>query len=148
MAEFAKATIVIGDKTITLEGPPSFVEAQLERITAMTSSKEQAKGVAGNESVEGMNERELVAAKNPKNHPETVAVLAFSLAQSGVEEFTEDDIKRAYIRAGVRPPKVVAQALRDAKNGYDYIEPGSSRGSYRLTTHGERTVRFDLPSSD
>jgi len=90
-------------------------------------------------------ERELAEAKRPSGHLETVAVLAFALAQSGIEEFTEAEMRRAYLRAGIRPPKVVAQALRDAKNRMDYIEPGHKRGTYRLSQHGDRTVRFDLP---
>lgn len=76
---------------------------------------------------------------------ETVAVLAFGLTVNGKEEFTDEDIRKAYIRAGVRPPKVVSQAIRDAKNRGDFIEPGSKRGTFRLSPHGDRTVRFDLP---
>jgi len=93
----------------------------------------------------GLTEKQLISEKNPKGHPETVAVLAFALAEAGQPEFTEDDMRRAYIRAGVRPPKVVAQAIRDAKNHGDYVQAGSKRGSYRLSNHGDRTVRFDMP---
>ncbi len=92
-------------------------------------------------------EKELVLAKKPKGHPETVAVLAFALAEAGKAEFTEEDIRRAYIRADVKPPKVVGQAIRDSKNQCDFIEPGSKRGTYKLSNHGDRTVRFDLPKS-
>ena len=74
-----------------------------------------------------------------------VAVLAFALTESGTAVFTDDDIRRAYIRAGVRPPKVVAQALRDAKNRYEFLEATANRGEYRLSSHGDRVVRFDLP---
>jgi hypothetical protein len=72
-------------------------------------------------------------------------VLAFGLTESGTKEFTEEDVRRAYIRADVRPPKSVSQALRDAKSKFDYIATGSKRGTYRLTNHGDRTIRFDLP---
>ena len=94
-----------------------------------------------------ITERELVSTKRPSGHLETVAVIAFALTQAGTDEFSEDDVRRAYLRAGIRPPKVVAQALRDAKNRMDYIEPGSRRGFYRLSPHGDRTVRFDLPKA-
>jgi hypothetical protein len=87
----------------------------------------------------------MIATKKPRNHPETIAVLAFVLTQNGTKEFSEEDIRRAYLRAGIRPPKVVGQAIRDGKNLYDYVESGSQRGTYRLTNHGDRTVRFDLP---
>ncbi len=86
-----------------------------------------------------------LVAKRPSGHLETVAVIAFALTQAGIGEFTEEDVRRAYVRADVKPPKVVAQALRDAKNRMDYIEPGRKRGTYRLSPHGDRTVRFDLP---
>jgi hypothetical protein len=92
-----------------------------------------------------MPERDFIQAKQPQGHSETIAALAYYLTESGLPEFTEEDVRRAYIRAGVRPPKVVGQALRDAKNRYEYVEPGRGRGKYRLTAHGDRTVRFDLP---
>ncbi len=93
-----------------------------------------------------LSERQLVDQKQPQGHGETVAVLAFCLREAGMIEFTADDIRRAYIRAGVRPPKVVAQALRDAKNKYDLIESGAKRSTFRLSPHGERTVMFGLPA--
>jgi hypothetical protein len=59
--------------------------------------------------------------------------------------FTVEDIRKAYIRAGVRSPKVVTRAPRDAKNRADFIDPGSKKGTFKLSPHGDRTVRFDLP---
>jgi hypothetical protein len=144
-----RATIEIDDKKVTFEGPREFVEAQVLKITGTLPSKQtiQMLADAGEKPLppEQLSERALVQTKQPKGHPETVAVLAFALTQSGVEEFTEGEMRRAYIRAGVRPPKVVAQALRDAKNRFDYIQPGKRKGSYRLSPHGDRTIRFDLP---
>ena len=146
-ADMAKATITVGDKVITIEGPPEFVAAQVEKFAGINiASGEQVKANKADAPVRSASERDLVESKRPKNHPETVAVLAFSLAEAGQEEFSEEDIKRAYLRANVRPPKVVGQAIRDAKNVYDFIEVGSGRGMYRLTTHGDRTVRFDMPN--
>lgn len=81
----------------------------------------------------------------PSDHSEKIAVLAFRLKESGKSEFDADDMRRAYIRAGIKPPKVIRQALVDAKRFKDYVEPTSTRGSYRLTDHGENLVRFDLP---
>jgi hypothetical protein len=144
-----KATIEIGDKKVTVEGPREFVEEQLARLTDLTSSKHTVPLLADsgltNTAEDALSERQLIEAKRPKGHLEMVAVLAFALAQAGVTEFTEEDMRRAYIRSGTRPPKVVSQALRDAKNRLDYIESGAKRGRYRLTHHGDRTVRFDLP---
>ena len=92
-----------------------------------------------------LTEKQLVLAKRPDGHSETIAVLAFALAESGVPEFSEEDMRKAYIRAGVRPPKVVGQAIRDAKRLNDFVDYGSQRGRYKLSNHGDRTVRFDLP---
>jgi hypothetical protein len=93
-----------------------------------------------------ISERDLVKQKRPHGHHQIVAVLAFALRESGMSEFTADDMRRAYIRAGVRPPKVMAQALRDAKNKYELVELGSKKSAFRLSAHGERTVLFDLPA--
>jgi hypothetical protein len=48
------------------------------------------------------NGQDLIAAKQPHRHHEIVAVVAFALTESGTREFSEDDVRRAYIRTGVR----------------------------------------------
>lgn len=147
--ETTKATITIGNKTVTFEGPQEFVQAQVALyVNAPISSRNQATDIKASKPQAPQSEREIIELKRPRNHSETVAVLGFCLAQSGMEEFSEADIRRAYIRAGVRPPKVVSQAIRDAKNNCDYVETGSRRGFYKLTNHGDRTVRFDMPFQD
>ena len=139
-----KATIKIGDNTVTFEGPAEFVDAQVAKYARSDiPSDNQVKDKHGD--ISALSERQIVELKKPKNHSEIVAVLAFFLTENGSPEFSEEDIRRAYLRAGVRPPKVASQALRDAKNNFDYIESSGRRGSYRLTSHGDRTVRFDLP---
>jgi hypothetical protein len=146
-----KGEIQFDDKKIRFEGPREFVEAMVARYTG--ASKQQGKPGPvqypsdGAIVTGGRTERDLITAKRPHGHHETVAVLAFALTEAGTLAFTEEDIRRAYIRAGVRPPKVVAQALRDAKNKYEYVEVAGERGRYRLTNHGDRVVRFDLPRS-
>ena len=143
-----KASVEVGDKKVTFEGPREFVEEQVSKLTRYPSKHNvvlpESSGEA-NAAETRLNERELIEVKRPRGHLETVAVLAFALANSGSQEFTEDDMRRAYLRAGVRPPKVVGQALRDAKNRMDYIERGAKKGTYRLSHHGDRTVRFDFP---
>lgn len=141
-----KATVIVGDTTAIFEGPKAWVEAQAAKYTPSSANNQvdtEPKPASG--AATAATERQLVEEKSPKGHPETVAVLAYALAQNGRGEFTDEDMRRAYIRAGVRPPKVVAQAIRDAKNLADYVETTSKRGIYRLSHHGDRTVRFDLP---
>jgi hypothetical protein len=149
MNDRLSVALTIDDRNVTLEGPRDFVEQEVRRLTDMLTPK--AAGISlpqpnanGEMAVSGSTEREFVDRKAPNGHMETVAVLAFYLTEQGHQEFSEEDIRRAYIRAGVRPPKVVAQALRDAKNKKDFIQQGSTRGTYRLTHHGDRFVRFDL----
>lgn len=153
MSDTCKATITYGDVKIVLEGPKEFIEEQIAKYALRTSSplasNQDSKNLLTSEdSTEPQtrftSERDLIAAKRPRGHHEIAAVLAFSLTEGGQEEFGENEIRRAYIRAGVRPPKVVAQALRDAKNVHDFLE-SAGRGRYRLSPHGDRTVRFDLP---
>jgi hypothetical protein len=146
--ERCKATLMVGETTITFEGPADFVESQVARYT-VSARKSDASGSPSSpekgSASSGLTERDLITQKQPRGHHEITAVLAFGLAAAGMEEFTEGDMRKAYVRASVRPPKSVGQALRDAKNNFDYFETGSKRGTYRLTTHGDRTVRFDMP---
>ena len=146
--QLCKATIEVGEAKITFEGTKEFVKEQVKaysvsKIRSKTDIKKN--NMKSSETDEIPSEHDLVIQKQPKGHAETVAVLAFALKSLGKEEFTEEDIRKAYIRSRVRPPKVVGQAIRDAKNAFDYIESGSERGTYKLSHHGDRTVRFDLP---
>lgn len=147
MSEICKATISMGDSKITFEGSADFVQAQVERF-AGGQQRSIDLGETGRRSAQSSAEKQLIAEKKPRGHHEVVTVLAFALTESGAKEFTEDDVRRAYIRADVRPPKHVSQALRDAKSKFDYVTTGSKRGTYRLTNHGDRTVRFDLPRAN
>ena len=156
MAERIEVTITIGDKQVTLVGPESFVREEVQRLTNMVATSSASTGSSSTRSPSTLlpaealpaSEREFVASKRPSGHAEMVAVLAYYLTKSGQTEFTPDDIRRAYARAAQRPPKVIGQALRDAKNLNDYLETGSARGSFRLSPHGERTVAFDLPRTN
>ena len=153
MSEVVEAEVAFGDAKITIRGPQAFVQSEVTRLAGLLRAGRAAPLTDATDNagvdVDGMagakNEREFVALKAPKGHPETATVLGFWLMAQGASEFSEDDVRRAYVRAGVRPPKVVSQALRDAKRSLDSIGQGSKRGMYRLTPHGDRIVRFDLP---
>lgn len=149
MADTCKATITFGDVKIVLEGPTEFIEEQIEKYSTSSASKKGNKNLVDQTELAdrgsaALTERDLIGEKQPKGHHEIIAVLAFALRSAGEEEFGEDEIRRAYIRAGVRPPKVVGQALRDAKRSHDFLV-AVGRGRYQLSPHGERTVIFDLP---
>jgi hypothetical protein len=141
-------TVTLGDRRLTLEGPADFVRAEVQRLTNLVASGGSASRANDPENLISsgpMSEASFINVKRPANHSETVAVLAYCLKQKGTLEFDEQEISRAYKRARVKPPKVVAQAIRDAKNVFDYIETGAKRGFFRLSRFGETTVEFDLP---
>ena len=79
-----KATVEIGDKKVTVEGPREFVEQQLARLTDLASSKHAVVLLADRGLTETaddvLSERQLIEAKRPKGHLEMVAVLAFAPA--------------------------------------------------------------------
>jgi hypothetical protein len=144
--ERIEVTVTLGEKQVTLAGPEAFVRAEVQRLTNLIASSANPATSHG-ETTEGLppTERELLALKQPSGHPETVTAFAYLLKERGQFEFTHEDIRRCYARAGARPPKVMQQALRDARNLHDYLEAGSKQGAFRLSPHGERTVEFDLP---
>jgi len=152
MTKRVELTITIGRQRLTLEG--DFVQAHIQTVgeaeaasssTSAGATKEKAITPRVPQVSSSLTEEQLIAEKGPRGHGEIVAVLAYSLQQAGIVEFTPEEIRRAYSRARQRPPKVIAQALRDAKNKYDFVEPGKKKGTFRLSAHGERTVIFDLP---
>ena len=153
MESAIEVTVTIGDKQITLKGPESFVRAEVQRITNVIAGnvtspvRSPATDAAVTQDL-ATTERAFIASKRPRGHSEIVATLGYFLTKNGQREFSAEDIRRAYARAGIRPPKVIAQALRDSKNLNDYLEPGEERGTFRLSPHGERTVEFDLPRQD
>jgi hypothetical protein len=147
--ERISATVQVDDRRITLEGPRSFVEEEVRRLTSIIAGSASVPGPQQPKGADvdpaGLSERDFIELKQPSGHAEIATALGFYLAEQGQEEFSEEDIRRAYIRANVRPPKSVGQALRDAKSKRDFIKQGEVRGAYRLTQHGDRFVRFDLP---
>jgi hypothetical protein len=146
MTQNIQVTVKVGDKQVTLDGPEEFVRSEVQRLTTLIAQPSPSNAPSGDvPGATPASERAFVSHKQPSNHLETVAVLAYLLFKTGKKEFTAEDMKRAYARAGVRPPKVMDQALRDAKNIKDYLEKGSEKGAFRLTPHGVRTVEFDLP---
>jgi hypothetical protein len=151
----SKGTVEWDGRKVTIEGPTDFVGKELQKFrdAALGSSA----GLTGRESASlpdkesassadrPMTDAAFVAQKTPKDHQEKIAVLAVRIKESGKDEFNADDMRRAYLRAGIKPPKALGQALVDAKRFKDFIEPATERGSYRLTHHGEDFVRFELP---
>ncbi len=143
--EMTKGTIEWDGRRITVEGPPSFVSAELDRFRLASPAAREDSAAAPESPGRPLTDASFVALKKPQDHYEKIAVLALRLKESGKSEFDSDDMRRAYLRAGIKPPKVMQQALVDTKRKKDYVEPTATRGSYRLTSFGEDFVQFVLP---
>jgi hypothetical protein len=139
-----KGTIEWEGRRITVEGPADFVSAELDRFRGATAAPIKTSH-AGPKSARPTTDADFVALKRPKDHYEKIAVLAARLKESGKLEFNDEDMRRAYLRAGIKPPKVMSQALIDTKRNRDYVEPTATRGMYTLTDFGSDFVQFDLP---
>jgi hypothetical protein len=149
MPQRIEVPVTIDQDRITVEFTPELRMAAIEFVRSLAGDGHGRESDLDDGFPAGrpQTERDFVERKKPSGHAETIAVLAFFLREAGTLEFSAEDIRRAYIRASVRPPKAVAQALRDAKNRYEYLEAGA-RGTFRLSQHGERTVLFDLPRTN
>jgi len=92
---YHKATVSIGDKVITFEGPRDFVENQVARYLGLSSNQQgTSEMVLAREAPQALPLNKLVEAKKPRGHAEMVAVLAFGLAESGLVEFTESEMQK------------------------------------------------------
>src|SRR4029077_7493483 len=100
--ELCKATIVFDDSKITFEGTAEFVQAQVEKFTERRPTGVVPRNNSNELSTRNSAEKQLVIDKGPRGHHEIVTVLAFALTESGVQEFSEEDVRRAYLRAEVR----------------------------------------------
>jgi len=90
--------------------------------------------------------RDFFMEKQPSNAMEAVAVFGFYFEHFEKKvEFGEKDISNAYFEARERKPKVIGQAIRDAKNVKGYLVEGSKKGQFRLSNEGENLVLHDLP---
>jgi len=150
MSQKIDVAVTIDGRRITLEFPTEFYNAAIAFLSSSSGAQPggAATGHSGLDAMRSRSEGDVVAEKKPSGHAETIAVLAYCLREAGTVEFNAEEMRRAYIRGSVRPPKAVAQALRDAKNRYEYIEPGTRSGTFRLSAHGERVVLFDLPRAN
>src|SRR5579884_47239 len=116
MSTIVEADVSFGDAKITIRGPQEFVQSEVTRLAGLAQRRSTAPSNGGGQPADdaakagAATEREFVTLKKPKGHHEISTVLAFWLTLEGISEFSEDDIRRAYVRAGVRPPKVVSQA--------------------------------------
>lgn len=124
-----------------------FIKKEIAQQTKSPEALEIRKLTTGTEQEENVPTlKEFFDEKKPLTGSETVAVFGFYLEHfENKLEFNEHDISRAYFEARVRKPKVIGQALRDAKNFKGYLVEGSKRGTFRLSNVGENLIVHDLP---
>lgn len=118
----------IGDQIIEKDGMNSKIQDNVEEILSM---------------------KDFFDEKKPSTIAETVTVFGFYLEHhENLKEFSEQEIADCFFRARTRKPKVIGQALRDAKNVKGYLVEGTKKGKFRLSNIGENLVMHDLPNGD
>jgi hypothetical protein len=142
-----KGTVEWEGRRITVEGPSDFVSAELDRFRTAADSPSTTRNTRPTRE-RPTTDADFVTLKGPKDHYEKIAVLAVRLREGGKLEFNDEDMRRAYLRANIKPPKAMSQALIDTKRNRDYIEPTATRGVYKLTDFGSDFVQFDLPRKE
>jgi hypothetical protein len=103
-------------------------------------------GGSGTDTETG-NLREFIAAYGPKGAVEEIpALIHWARKHEKVDSFSEDDIVALYRRAGIRPPKHVAQSMRDlsSKRYLRLKAVAGKSGHVNLSRPGEDFVLHDL----
>lgn len=93
--------------------------------------------------------RALTQEKKPRSATEMAAVLAYYLSEVAPprerkEEIDANDVKKYFKQANFPLPGSPKMTLVHAKNA-GYLDPGSSRGRYRLNPVGYNLVAHNLP---
>lgn len=108
--------------------------------------KDNIDDTSQNEPAKEPNLKEFFDQKAPLTSSEIVTVFGFYLEHyRNIKEFSEKEIADCYYEARTRKPKVISQALRDAKNQKDYLVEGTKKGKFRVSNVGENLVIHDLP---
>lgn len=126
-----------------------------ERVGKKISSQKEP-SVSQSESIPITDEqselptlKEFYEQKKPISATEIVTVFGFYLEKyRNVQSFSEQDIADAYYEARARKPKVIGQALRDAKNSKRFLVEGTKKGKFRISNIGENLVLHDLPRKE
>jgi hypothetical protein len=149
--ETLRIVMVNGGRRIELEGQQKVVLDHLDTMRSWVDAHgASAKPVVDlgtpEMSAERVTLRTFLAAKQPANVYETIAVvLAYKRSHEGKQELSADDIRVTMMQAAVRPPKAMGQAMADCRRRYGYVEIGSARGTWKLSSQGETLVEIDLP---
>jgi|YelNatPaOPRAMG01_1025707.scaffolds.fasta_scaffold57338_3 hypothetical protein len=144
--------IKLGEVEIEAEGDKEFVEKAINDRKNLFEKTPPAPIITSKGEVAPKNEitsgtlKQFYQEKSPSGHHENIAVFAYYLKSAErKEEFTKDDINSCYTKAMVRKPKRIQTAIADTAHKYQFVEKGSQRGSWKLTSHGENLVLHDLP---
>ena len=149
--ETLRIVMVNAARRVELEGPQKIVLEQLNEMRAWVDAEAQKptdpEGVGTSALIADRTTlRGFLTAKRPGNASEAIAVLlAYKKSQESKHELSADEIRVAMIQAGIRPPGAMGQAMADCRRRYGYVEVGSTRGSWRLSSQGETLVEIDLP---
>ena len=147
-----KIRIKLGEAELEAEGDKDFVKKvvadwkkSIEKPPppAITPTKGR---VSPRKEISAKTLKQFYEEKSPSGHQEKIAVFAYYLKSfEEKKEFSKDDINSCYTKARARKPKSISTAISDAASKYEFVERGSERGLWKLTSHGENLIMYDLP---
>ncbi len=160
----SRVFVANGDVQVEVEGEEEFVEKKLAKLlplvmgdggeqqgAALRKKTKEVEETGEKETSNGRPSQTLktyIKAKAPENVSEAIAlVVDYGLKYDRKDEMSSDEIRRALIQGGYRPGKSIAQALADCRRRYGYVEVGSKKGRWKLSSQGETVVELDLPRS-
>jgi len=155
----SRMKIVVGAITFEIEGTEALVKEGMNyaKDNILTeSARELAKKlpIQGEKPPEERMPEALKIGsfykeKNPRNDMERVTVLTYYAKEyRGISEVSEAELTPLFNEVGVKLPKNVMQAIRNAaRKQYGYLESAGKPGYYRITNAGINLAKYQLPRS-
>lgn len=156
-ASTSRMKIIVGAITFEIEGTEALVKDGMNyaKENILTESvREIAKQlpVGGKEApIEVVTEAPRIDTfykeKDPRSDMERVTVLTYYAKEfRNISEISEAILGPLFNETGVRLPKNVGQAIRNAaRKQYGYLESAGKAGFYRITNAGINLVMHQLP---
>ena len=158
-ASISRMKIVVGAITFEIEGTEALVKEGMDYAKENVLT-ESAREIAKQLPIQEEKSLEKVipdvpqisifyGQKDPRNDMERVTVLAYYAKEYlGKPEVSEAELTPLFNEAGVKLPKKVLQAMRNAaRKQYGLLEFAGKGGYYRITNAGINLVKLQLPRS-
>lgn len=158
-ASINRLKIAVGAITFEIEGGEDLVREGMtyakENILTKDIHEIAERALTEERKVKEKPEHKVVSVrdycneKNPRTDMERVTVLAdYARQYRDTLEVSESELVPLFNEVGVRLPKDVTQALRNAaRKQTGYLEFAGRKGYYRITNAGINLVNYTLPRS-